>query len=67
MPTENNYNRNNISHITIEELIKRTQLYNPNIKTSHISKKKNKPSLKVLASMQIKSQEMLEKFMRKRK
>jgi len=64
MPTRNNYNT---SHITIEELIKRIQLYNPNIKTSYISKKKNKPSSKDFASIQIKSQEMLEKFMHKRK
>jgi len=64
MLTENNHNT---SHITIEELMKRIQLYNPNIKSSHISKKKNKPSSKIFASIQIKSQEMLEKFMRKRK
>jgi len=67
MPTGNNYNRNNTSHTTIEELIKRIQVYNPNIKTSYISKKKNKPSSRVLAFIQTKSQKILEKFMRKHK
>jgi len=63
MPTGNNYNT---SHITIKELIKKIQLHKPNNKTSHISKRRNKPSSNVFASIQIKSQEMLEKFMRKR-
>jgi len=41
------------------------QLYRPNIKTFY--KKENKPSSKILASTQVQSQEMIEKFMRKRK
>jgi len=64
MPKKDNYNQNNTSHITIKELIKRIQLYRPNIK---IYKKKNKPSSRILASTQVQSQEIIEKFMRKRK
>jgi len=65
MSKRDNYNQNNTSHVTIKELIERVQLYRPNIKTFY--KKKNKPSSKILASTQIQSQEMIEKFMRKRK
>jgi len=65
MPKKDNYNQDNTSHITIKELIKRIQLYRPNIKT--IYKKKNKPSSKILASTQVQSQEIIEKFMCKRK
>jgi len=65
MPKKDNYNQNNTSHITIKELIKRMQSYHPNIKT--FCKKKNKPSSKILASTQVQSQEIIEKFMRKRK
>jgi len=48
----------------IKSFLKRVQLH-PNIKIFY--KKKNKPSSKILASAQIQSQEMIEKFMRKRK
>jgi len=65
MPKKNNYDQNNTSHVTIEELIKRMQLYRPNIKTFY--KKKNKSSSKIFASTQVQSQEMIEKFMRKHK
>jgi len=65
MSKKNNYNENNTSHVTIKELIKRMQIYRPNIKTFY--KKKSKPSSKTLASTQAQSQEMIEKFMRKRK
>jgi len=51
MLKKDNYNQNNTSHITIKELIKRIQLYRPNIRTFY--KKKNKPSFKILASTQI--------------
>jgi len=39
------------------------QIYRPNIKTFY--KKKNKPSLKILASAQTQFQEMIKKFMQK--
>jgi len=65
MPKKDNYNQNNTSYITIKELIKRMQSYRLNIKTFY--KKKNKPSSKILASTQVQSQEIIEKFMRKRK
>jgi len=65
MLKKDNYNQSNTSHVTIKELIKRMQLYRPNIKTFY--KKKNKPSSKILASTQAQSQEVIKKFMRKRK
>jgi len=51
MLKKDNYNQNNIFHITIKELIKRMQLYRPNIRNFY--KKKNKPSSKILASTQV--------------
>jgi len=65
IPKKDNYNQSNTSHVTIKELIRRMQLYLPNIKTFY--KKKNKPSFKILASTQAQSQEIIEKFMRKHK
>jgi len=65
MSKKDNYNQNNISPIIITELIKRMQLYRSNIKTFY--KKKNKRSSKILASMQVQSQEIIEKFTRKSK
>jgi len=60
MPKKENCNQNNIFHVTIKELIERMQLYRPSIKIFY--KKKNKPSPKILASTQIQSQEIIEKF-----
>jgi len=61
IPKKDNYNQNHI----IKDLIKKMQLYRLNIKTFY--KRKNKPSSKILASTQVQSQEIIEKFMRKRK
>jgi len=63
IPKKDNINQNDTSHVTIKELIKRMQLYRPNIKTFY----KKEPSSRILASTQIQSQEMIERFMRKRK
>ncbi|KYN29284.1 hypothetical protein ALC57_01287 [Trachymyrmex cornetzi] len=62
---KNDIHKNNSSHVTIDELIKRTQSYNPYLKVRN--SKANKPSSKILASTQAQSQEIIEKFMRKRK
>jgi len=51
--------------LEIKNFIKKVQIHRPNIKI--FNKKKNKPSSKILAFTQIRSQEMIEKFMRKRK
>ncbi|KYN43243.1 hypothetical protein ALC56_02305 [Trachymyrmex septentrionalis] len=58
---------NEISHVTLEELIKGIQLRNSNIKSPYNCKKKNNPSSKILASTRVQSQEIIEKFIRKRK
>ncbi|XP_067209984.1 repetitive organellar protein-like [Linepithema humile] len=55
------------SYITIRELLNKIQHYNPNIMNNNKIKNKNKPSLKVIALSQIKTQETIDKFMRKRK
>jgi len=60
-------NNNEISHVTLEELTKGIQLRNSNNKSPYNCKKKNNPSSKILASTRIQSQEVIEKFMRKRK
>ena len=52
------------SHVTIDELLERMQSYNPHMNVRN--SKKNKPSSKILASTQNQSQEMIDKFMRKR-
>jgi len=58
MPKKDNYNQNNTSHVTIKELIKRMQLYRPNIpSTKTFYKKRNKASSKILAYTQAQSQE----------
>ncbi|XP_036141910.1 uncharacterized protein LOC118646187 [Monomorium pharaonis] len=62
---KNKYNKNNNSHIAIEELIRRTKFYNA--RKLYDSKKKNKPLSKILVSMQVQSQKIIEKFMRRRK
>jgi len=45
--------------------MKKIQLRNANVKSSYNCEKKNNLSSKILASIQIQSQEIIEKFMRK--
>ena len=65
IPAKNYNHQKDSSHITIDELLERMQSCKPHINVRN--SKENKPSSKILASTQNQSQEMIDKFMRKRK
>ena len=64
IPAKNYNHQKDSSHITIDELLERMQSCKPHINVRN--SKENKPSSKILASTQNQSQEMIDKFMRKR-
>ncbi|KYN09077.1 hypothetical protein ALC57_18815, partial [Trachymyrmex cornetzi] len=60
-------NNNQTSHVIKEEITKSVQLCKSNVKSFDNCEKKNEPSSKIPASTQVRSQEVIEKFMHKRK
>ncbi|KMQ85713.1 hypothetical protein RF55_15566, partial [Lasius niger] len=60
-------NKQNTSHITMEDLLKEAQKYNLNIENLNIKNSRSIPSSKISTSSLNKSQEIIDKFLRKRK